>query len=129
MWKYILVVCALLLSTNKVYSQAINPVYEVGKASYYGYAHAGRKTKSGEIFNPHLLTAAHNRLPMGTLIEVYCIKTRLSVIVKVNDTGGFKKYGRILDLSEEAAKRIGITHQNGTETVEIRLVKRYVMRF
>ena len=104
--------------------------YQTGKASYYGGKYdrsAGRKTKSGEIFNPRLLTAAHNRLPMGTIVEVRCIKTSQSVLVKINDTGRFGRYSRVIDLSEEAAKRIGITHENGIEPVEIYV--KHNMRF
>ena len=106
-----------------------NDVYETGKAYYYGKAHIGRKTKSGAIFDPLKLTAAHNRLPMGTKIEIRSKQSGKSVVVEINDTGGFGKYGRIIDLSERAANIIGINHKNGIGDVEIRIVHRYVMRF
>lgn len=82
---------------------------QIGMASWYGYQHAGRPTKSGEIFNPMKLTAAHNSLPMGTKVKVTNLKNKKSIIVKINDTGGFAKYHRIIDLSLKAAKSIGIT--------------------
>ena len=82
---------------------------QIGIASWYGYQHAGRPTKSGEIFNPKKLTAAHNSLPMGTKVKVTNLENKKSVIVKINDTGGFAKYHRIIDLSLKAAKTIGIT--------------------
>ena len=34
---------------------------EVGIASYYGRAHDGRRTASGEVFDMHQMTAAHRR--------------------------------------------------------------------
>lgn len=86
-----------------------HPFKQIGIASWYGYQHAGRPTKSGEIFDPNKLTAAHNSLPTGTKVRVTNLKNHKSVIVKINDTGGFSKYHRIIDLSLRAAKRIGIT--------------------
>jgi rare lipoprotein A (peptidoglycan hydrolase) len=39
-------------------------------ATYYGYELAGRRTASGEQFNPNGLTAAHRTLPFGTRVRV-----------------------------------------------------------
>jgi rare lipoprotein A len=41
-----------------------------GLASYYGSEVAGQPTASGEPFNPHGFTAAHNNLPLGTELVV-----------------------------------------------------------
>ncbi len=87
----------------------LKPFKQVGIASWYGYQHAGRKTKSGEIFRPLSATAAHNTLKMGTKVKVTNLKNKKQIIVKINDTGGFAKYGRIIDLSLGAARSIGIT--------------------
>jgi rare lipoprotein A len=79
---------------------------EQGKASYYGHGFAGRKTASGERFDPNAMTAAHPSLPFGTRIRV----TRAngaSVTVRVNDRCGCPG-GRIVDLSEAAARRLGM---------------------
>lgn len=120
----------MTINAQVVYGNEVsNDVYETGKASYYGKTHNGRKTKSGAIFDPRKLTAAHNRLPMGTIVQVRSKTTGKSVIVEINDTGGFGKYGRIIDLSERAANIIGINHNNGIAMVEIRILHRYVMRF
>jgi rare lipoprotein A len=35
-------------------------------ATWYGHEHAGKRTASGEMFNPDGLTAAHRSLPFGT---------------------------------------------------------------
>jgi rare lipoprotein A len=77
-----------------------------GKASYYAPHFAGRKTASGERYDPNLMTAAHKTLPLGTRIRV----TRTdgaSVVVKVNDRCGCT-HGRILDLSEKAARKLNM---------------------
>jgi len=50
--------------------------YQMGEASWYGPKFAGKRTASGEVFDPERLTAAHPRLPFGT-----------RVLVIRNDTG------------------------------------------
>jgi rare lipoprotein A len=76
----------------------------VGWASYYK---SGKMTASGERFNPHGLTAAHRSLPFGTKVKVTNLRTRKSVIVRINDRGPFIK-SRVIDLSLGAAKVIGL---------------------
>ncbi len=86
-----------------------------GIASFYG-AESGRKTASGQRFNPHGLTAAHRTLPFGTKLRV-THKGR-SVDVTVNDRGPFIR-GRVIDLSRGAAQVIGLTSRGvGHVTVE-----------
>ena len=41
-----------------------------GKASYYGAKHHGKRTASGERFDPGQLTAAHRTLPFGSMVRV-----------------------------------------------------------
>src|SRR3974390_996771 len=53
------------------------------------------------------LTAAHKTLPFGTRVRVTDRKTGRSVIVVINDRGPFNK-GRVLDLSIEAARALGM---------------------
>ncbi|MDD4242708.1 MAG: septal ring lytic transglycosylase RlpA family protein [Bacilli bacterium] len=92
---------------------------QIGIASWYGYPHKGKLTKNGEIFDPQKLTAAHNTLPMGTRVKVTNLRNKMTVIVKINDTGGFAKYNRIIDLSLAAAKILGFT---GLTKVKIEVV-------
>jgi rare lipoprotein A len=76
-----------------------------GRISMYGYEFAGRKTASGEPFDPQALTMAHRTLPFGTRVRVTNLENERSVEVVVNDRGPFVS-GRIADLSEAAARRI-----------------------
>lgn len=73
-----------------------------GSASWYGPGFHGKRTASGEIYNQNAMTAASNIHKMGTKLRVTNIKTGKSVVVRVNDTGGFGKYNRALDLSRAA---------------------------
>lgn len=78
-----------------------------GLASWYGSYFHGRTTASGEVFNMDALTAAHNSLPFGTLVEVTNENNGRSVVVRINDTGAFDYYGREIDLSYGAAEALG----------------------
>lgn len=78
-----------------------------GMASYYGRELAGNRTASGERFDPSDLTAAHRTLPLGSKVRVTNPRTGDSVIVRINDRGPFHG-SRLIDLSEAAAREIGI---------------------
>ena len=96
---------------------------QVGFASWYGKPHQGQKTASGERFSRGQLTAAHRSLPLGTKVKVTNLRTKQQVVVKINDRGphgGGRR--RLLDLSEAAAKRVGLLDR-GTERVEVVVVK------
>jgi rare lipoprotein A len=76
-------------------------------ASWYGPGFAGRRTASGEVFNPGALTCAHKTLPFGTRLLIRNPDTGRSVWVRVNDRGPYAG-GRQLDLSQGAAEAIGL---------------------
>jgi rare lipoprotein A len=77
-----------------------------GIASYYHDKYHGRITSSGEAYDKNLLTAAHNKLPLGTRLRVTNLKNHRSVEVKVNDRM-HPSNKRLIDLSRRAAKELG----------------------
>jgi len=99
--------------------EAGTPV-DAGQASYYGSELAGNPTASGERFDPEGLTAAHRTLPLGSRVRVVNERTGASVVVRVNDRGPFA-HGRVLDVSERAAREIGMLRR-GTAPVRIELL-------
>jgi rare lipoprotein A len=78
-----------------------------GDYGLLGQEFAGRRTASGEKFNPSGLTAAHRTLPFGTHVRVTNSRNGRSIIVRINDRGPFVK-GRAIDLSNGAARAIGM---------------------
>ena len=94
-----------------------------GEASYYGAAFAGRKTASGEVFEPARYTAAHRTLPFGTVLRVTRTDTRKVVYVRVTDRGPYGRKGRILDLSTAAARELGMLSR-GVADVRADIVER-----
>jgi rare lipoprotein A len=76
-----------------------------GMASWYGREFAGRRTASGERFDPGEYTAAHRTLPFGTMVRV--TRGGKSVVVKINDRGPFTA-GRVIDVSQAAARDLGL---------------------
>lgn len=94
---------------------------ESGKASYYAMKYQNRKTASGERLNQGSNTAAHKKLPFGTMVKVTNIKNGKHVTVKINDRGPFVK-GRIIDLTRSAFSSIGDLH-SGIIDVKIEVIK------
>lgn len=79
-----------------------------GKIAWYGRKFAGRKTASGERFNPAALTMAHKTLPFGTQVKVTNTVNQRSVTVRVNDRGPTSP-DRIGDVSLAAAQKLRMT--------------------
>lgn len=88
-----------------------------GKASYYSQKANGARTSSGARLNNDSLVCAHRTYPFGTLLLVRNPANGKEVIVKVIDRGPHGR-GRIIDLSYEAAKRLGIIAA-GVAVVEV----------
>ena len=80
-------------------------VTQVGLSSYYAPKFHTRTTANGERFDLFDFTAAHRRLPFGTIVKVTKESNNRSVIVRINDRGPFIKK-RIIDLSHIAASYI-----------------------
>lgn len=88
-----------------------------GVASYYGPGFHGRRTASGERFDRNAPTAAHRTLPLGTVARVTNVETGRSETVTINDRGPHVR-GRVVDVSEGVARRLGMREQ-GTAEVEV----------
>jgi rare lipoprotein A len=93
---------------------------QYGVASWYGPDFHGRPTSSGEIYDMHQLTCAHNTLPLGTIVMVTNLDNGKSLELKVNDRGPFVKE-RIIDLSYAAAQMLGVW-EKGTALVKVEVV-------
>lgn len=93
---------------------------EVGFASYYSDEFIGKRTASGEYYNPQEFTAAHRTLPFGTKIRVTNLENGKQAVVRVNDRGPFID-GRIIDLSKSAAKLLGFL-EKGIVKVQIEVI-------
>jgi len=95
---------------------------ETGIASWYGPTFYGHRTANGEVYNAGDLTAAHRTLPMPVNVRVTNLDNGRSIVLRVNDRGPYAK-GRIIDVSEAAAKLLGFY---GTGTARVRVT--YVAR-
>jgi rare lipoprotein A len=91
-----------------------------GTASWYGAEFHGKKTASGQTYDMYAMTAAHNTLPLLSYAKVTNLKNHRSVIVRINDRGGFHGK-RNVDLSYAAAQALGI---KGTGTVTVTPLER-----
>ena len=81
----------------------------------------GTMTASGERFDKNAMTAAHRKLPFGSIVRVTHRKTHKSVTVRINDRG---PYGRaMIDLSKAAAAKLGIIRE-GVAPVRLEVLSR-----
>lgn len=94
---------------------------QVGLATWYGTSFAGKKTASGERFDPSAMTAAHRKLPFGTWVEVRRVDTGGVVRVRITDRGPWGDDRKIIDLSQAAADKLGLVAV-GVAKVELRVV-------
>ncbi|MDA8094213.1 MAG: septal ring lytic transglycosylase RlpA family protein [Betaproteobacteria bacterium] len=92
-----------------------------GIASFYSNDFAGKLTASGERYDPHKLTAASRRFPLGTRVRVRNLANGRSVVVLINDRGPYLD-GRLIDLSERAARRLGML-KRGLAKVLVRVIR------
>ncbi len=107
------------------YPQEVLNYEKIGYASWYGKKFHGKKTSNGEKFDKNEFTAAHQTLPLPSIVKVTNLENNKSVLVKINDRGPFHgqktKVKRIIDLSEKAAEKIGLKHA-GIAKVKVTLL-------
>ncbi|QPK61997.1 septal ring lytic transglycosylase RlpA family protein [Methylomonas sp. LL1] len=101
-------------SLAKVEKQDHADSRKAGIASFYNDKYHGRATSSGEAYDKNDMTAAHNKLPLGTRLRVTNLKNNRSVIVRVNDRLA-KSNTHLVDLSKKAAKELGFVHAGLTK--------------
>ena len=98
-----------------------DPTYDdTGIASWYGPDFHGKPTANGETFDQNDLTAAHQTLPMPSLVRITNLENGRSLVVRVNDRGPFVN-GRIIDVSRRTAQLLGFERQ-GTAKVRVQTI-------
>ncbi|MDR3580329.1 MAG: septal ring lytic transglycosylase RlpA family protein [Oryzomonas sp.] len=93
-----------------------------GFASYYAKRFEGRRTTSGHRYHPDKLTAAHESLPLGTVVRVVNPATNQEVHVTITDRCARKAF-HFIDLSRAAAKKIGLWGKGRIKVVIIPLLQ------
>ena len=79
-----------------------------GLASFYGFGFVGRRTASGERFDPYRFAAASNRFPLGSLVAVLRPDTGRCVAVRINDRMHARHRRRVIDVTRGVAERLGM---------------------
>ena len=93
---------------------------EIGIASWYGPKFHGKRTGNGEIFDMNAVSAAHQTLPMPSMVRVVNLENGRSLAVRINDRGPFVR-GRIIDMSRRGAQLLGFRYK-GTAEVRVRIM-------
>ena len=97
------------------------PYKKAAHASYYADKFTGKRTSSGSRFDNNKYTAAHKKLPFGTIVKVTNEKNGKSVIVEITDRGPFIK-SREIDLSKRAFMDIATNKGSGGMLVTIEVL-------
>jgi rare lipoprotein A len=95
---------------------------ETGTASFYAKRFEGKRCSNGEIFRHDSLTAAHKKLPFGTLVKVTNLSNDSVVIVRINDRLP-KSSKRKIDLTRRAARKLGFMKE-GVTKVKIEVMRK-----
>lgn len=121
--KYRLVQLAIIsffvLITNYSFAQK-KGFEQTGIASFYADKFEGKTTSNGEIYFHDKKTAAHPSLPFGSIVKVTNLENNKFVVIRINDRGPFIA-GRIIDLSQSAAKDLGFI-EKGVAKVKIEVI-------
>lgn len=90
-------------------------------ATYYGnYYKTVRHTANGDVFDKNAMTcAAPKHYKFGTMLKVTNINNGKSVVVRVNDRGGFGN--RTVDLTHGAFGKIA-NHSSGRIKVNVEVI-------
>lgn len=112
---------AVAKSTKQALFQEKPILVENGKASYYYGRWIGRLTASGEIYRCDDVTAAHKKLPFGTIVRATNLQNGRSVVVRINNRGPYSR-GRILDLSLRAAEELDMK-TSGVVPIRLEVLK------
>jgi rare lipoprotein A len=94
---------------------------QTGIASWYGPGFDGKATANGETYDQNALTAAHNTLPLPTLVRVTNLENGRAIELRINDRGPFA-HGRIIDVSRRAAQLLGF-ETAGTARVRVEVLE------
>jgi len=91
-------------------------------ASYYHDKFSGKRTASGKVFSNKKYTAAHRKLPFGTMLKITNEANGKFVVVEVTDRGPFSK-GREIDLTKKAFMEIAANKNSGGFKVKIEIIE------
>ena len=114
----------MLLFSARAQLTALDTIPEkmIGVASYYALKFEGKKTASGAIFHHEKMTAACNKLPLGTKVRLRNLKNNKTVEVVINDRLA-PRNKRIIDLTRAAARKLEMLGA-GLVKVELVVLKR-----
>ena len=80
----------------------------------------GKLAANGEVFDMTANTAAHRKLPLGSIVRVRNLGNGKNVQDRNTDRGPYVM-GRMLDLSHAAARALGMVDK-GTATVQLEVI-------
>jgi rare lipoprotein A len=99
---------------------------QTGLVTFMGESFHGEKTASGERLDTKELVAAHPSYPMGTVVQVTNLENQRTAEVRIIDrsaTAQNQKESVILDVSPEAAEKLGFDKKKGKVRVRTEVLE------
>lgn len=99
---------------------------KTGLATFMGESLQGEKTASGEKLDTNELVAAHPTYPMGTVVQVTNLENQRTAELRIVDrsaTAQNQKESVILDVSLEAAEKLGFDKKKGKVRVQTEVIE------
>lgn len=109
--------------SSKYFSQNFIGKTQTGIASWYGGFFHGQRASDGSRYNKYEFTAAHKKLPLGSLVKVTNLNNQKECVVKITDRGPYVG-DRIIDLSQRAAEELEIKNK-GVQKVKLEIIGEY----
>ena len=99
-----------ILDTAKPASYKLKGKALTGMAGVYSLIHDSAQTATGELFLNSMLTAASNDFKLNTWVKVTNLKTKKSVLVRINDrlTSKMKKMRMLIYVTREASSKLSV---------------------
>ncbi len=103
-----------ILDTAKPVTYKMKGHALTGMAGVYSPIHDSAQTATGELFLNTLLTAASNDFKLNTWVKVTNLKTKKTVLVRINDrlSSKMKKMKMLIFLTREAAVKLNAPNRN-----------------
>lgn len=96
-------------------------IVQIGEASFYHDSLHGEEMANGKLYNKNKVSVAHKTFPLGSKVKITNLTNGKKITARVLDRGPYVE-GRVVDLSKKAARKLGITKEQGIAPVQVVLL-------
>lgn len=113
-------ICILTISANSLIINQLSAQEVTTKVSICPTEFYGEKTISGEVLDKNSWTAAHNYLPIGSIVEIINLKNKKKVTVRINEEETADPESTV-EVTQVVAKALELV-ENTLTNVKLRII-------